>query len=605
MADRRFGPTASVKVISSPSIMTRSLASTHRGHEPLLTFRARPSQNHPHGCPFGNESIQFTLHSGGCLYLRGPSGLGKTSLAMHISGLLGDIRDRGILVEQCDWDPSLPVSQRCGVLFQQTTLLDELTVAGNLCVALQAAVTRTQDRTSTTNRDHNMNSKIKQLLEAVGLDFARDAHKRPSQLSGGMARRASLALQLAQQKHVIVLDEPFTGLDPEAALSVAKELVHLRNTQNVALLLISHEPDLAAAVMDSDRTKGNVILTLEPPKQRSQEQDDLSVSHSASLFGTCFRDRCWERLVDYLVYSLPLILLAFAACGLAIAMLTADLMQRIELSERILAIVNEQVKPLIQLVTGAEPNALTMLGINMKVKSMINSTIPEAKAKLYALGMAKLFVLEIGPLLTALLLAGRIGGSYAGKVATMQATSQNNLLRTLGISPVSWTLWPSFLAALVAAPILTAFGTFLALVFGGVVGTHHGVVANRAGYWSHVHDALLPELRLRLPSAFGQSAGWIPAALHTVRSVTGLRTSFSNSLVDLAVEVLTYPVVFHIVKADTFILIILLVSEVCARRQSDLTPRGVPLVITTSVVIGSLLVILADWGFSQVYLMRK
>lgn len=68
---------------------------------------------------------------------------------------------------------------------------------------------------------------------------------------------------------------------------------------------------------------------------------------------------------------------------------------------------------------------------------------PEAKQGLYGVGMARLFVLEVGPLITALLLAGRIGGSYAGEVATMQATNQNRLLATLGVKPRQWTLLPS------------------------------------------------------------------------------------------------------------------------------------------------------------------
>ena len=51
---------------------------------------------------------------------------------------------------------------------------------------------------------------------------------------------------------------------------------------------------------------------------------------------------------------------------------------------------------------------------------MLNDSVPKAKAALYGQGLAKLFVLEVGPLLTALLLCGRIGGAYAGEVATMQ-----------------------------------------------------------------------------------------------------------------------------------------------------------------------------------------
>ena len=113
-------------------------------------------------------------------------------------------------------------------------------------------------------------------------------------------------------------------------------------------------------------------------------------------------------------------------------MLSADLLQRLDISTKVLDLVDKEVRPLIKLLTGEEANTIQMMGIRFKVNSMLNRTVPPAKATLYAIGLAKLFVLEIGPLLTALLLCGRIGGSYAGKVGTMQATDQNKLLRTLG-----------------------------------------------------------------------------------------------------------------------------------------------------------------------------
>jgi ABC-type transporter Mla maintaining outer membrane lipid asymmetry permease subunit MlaE len=70
---------------------------------------------------------------------------------------------------------------------------------------------------------------------------------------------------------------------------------------------------------------------------------------------------------------------------------------------------------------------------------MLNATIPLAKAAIYVMGLTKLMVLEVGPLVTALLLCGRIGRSYAGKVfATMHATSRMALLETLGIHPYKW-----------------------------------------------------------------------------------------------------------------------------------------------------------------------
>ena len=111
----------------------------------------------------------------------------------------------GIEIDRCEWTPSTPPGERVGMLFQQTTLLDSLTVAGNVCVALEncpAVRNGSEVHTEGTKR-----TTIKALLETVGLDYLRDGGKRPSELSGGMARRASLALQLAQKKHVIVLDE--------------------------------------------------------------------------------------------------------------------------------------------------------------------------------------------------------------------------------------------------------------------------------------------------------------------------------------------------------------------------------------------------------------
>jgi ABC-type transporter Mla maintaining outer membrane lipid asymmetry ATPase subunit MlaF len=266
-------------------------------------------------CPFGT-ALEFTLRRGGCVCLRGPSGRGKTTIATVLAGVAGRGAGRHAVPSKlqmevrCEWDPSIPFQERCGVLFQQTTLLDDLTVAGNLAVALDHV--RHDD-------DQARDMKIKQLLDAVGLDYDRDASKRPTELSGGMGRRACLALQLAQQKRVIVLDEPFTGLDYDAAVSVARELVHLRLSRGTALLLISHEPHLTKLVMDESRTQHNHVVDLTPPSGTSGGDSnggsiqDRHARKKPSQFGTKFHDRFLERVVDYTLYSFPLIALAFVA----------------------------------------------------------------------------------------------------------------------------------------------------------------------------------------------------------------------------------------------------------------------------------------------------
>jgi ABC-type nitrate/sulfonate/bicarbonate transport system ATPase subunit/ABC-type transporter Mla maintaining outer membrane lipid asymmetry permease subunit MlaE len=597
------------------------MTSTTSSGKALVTVKVRRAGSH---CPFGNEGIEFALHPGTCLWLRGPSGRGKSTLTMHLAGLVSPKVLQRLNVEmECVWDDSLSLSERCGVLFQQTTLLDELTVAGNLALALEvtgaAAVSPTSgtDRHPVGRRLDERDGRIKGLLDAVGLQYENDGGKRAAQLSGGMGRRAALALQLSQQKHVIVLDEPFAGLDHETAVSVARELRQLRQT-GTALVLISHEWDIAQHVLGggggagesedtTERTtttisNNNIVIDLdEPPLSKQQRQRQIPRHmHFNWVFGIHFRDRFVEKLLDYLVWSLPLILTTFTACGMAISMLSADTLRRIDVSGQVLNIVDSEIRPMLKMLTGEEANAFHVLGVKMKVSSMLNATVPPAKATLYAMGMAKLFVLEIGPLLSALLLSGRIGGSYAGKVAMMQATKQNALLRTIGVSDVAWSLYPALAAAVLAGPILTAAGTLLALVLAGHVGPNYYNIGTVESYWETVRDTVFPDLRLRglvaLEHSSTKSIPWYLASYYL--------TTFSSNWIDTLLEITTYPPIYHVLKAVTFMIIIMGVAEIAARSQPNVTYRGVPAVITHSVVTSGLLIILADWGFSRLWLKR-
>ncbi len=512
------------------------------------------------------------------MWLQGPSGRGKTTLASSLCNILPPKTLHKLDIEtSVQWDTSLPTSERCGVLFQSTTLLDELTIAGNLAAALDAVQHEGSD-------NHTRELKVKQLMEMVGLQFHQDAGKKPTELSGGMGRRASLALQLAQKKHVIFLDEPFTGLDRDVAVSIAKQLVRLRKDQGVAFILISHELDLAKMVMQDD-CDGNVICKLDAPTNDSiSGEGKAGINQRRRLyFGTTFLQRFWSKLLDYFWWSLPLILLAFSACGLAISMLTCDTLGRIDVTEPVLKIVDKEIRPMIKMLTGQEATPLHLIGVKMKVSSMLNTTVPPAKATLYAIGMAKLFVLEIGPLLSALLLCGRIGGSYAGKVATMEATSQNKLLKTLGISPLVWSFYPAVCAAAISGPFLTSIGTFLALYAGGKVGPFYGI-GSEAKYWEEVLSAIFPTLRLRLlenHDGIGSAPGM-------------LLTTFSDSYLDSVIEIATYPIVYHVVKSFTFLAIIMGVAEGCARARSNLTPRGVPRLVQSFNLISKSIVVHLD-----------
>src|SRR3989344_7024611 len=121
----------------------------------------------------------------------------------------------------------------------------------------------------------------------------------PNELSGGMLRRACLAQILAQRKKLIILDEPFVGLDPETCEGILETLTTLKK-KGQAFLLISHEPDFSPRLADNDN---EVVLqpTIRTPK--------FSTKHHLAHWR--YAVRLGGRFVDYLGISIPLIACAF------------------------------------------------------------------------------------------------------------------------------------------------------------------------------------------------------------------------------------------------------------------------------------------------------
>ena len=124
-------------------------------------------------CPFGNDKVEFALRPGSCVCLTGASGRGKTSIALSVAGLTNAkyLEQRLDLQVTCTWDGHFPVSERCGVLLQQTTLVDELTVASNLALALQ----KQQQQSSKHYLDRrSRDAQIADLLHLVGLEASKE-----------------------------------------------------------------------------------------------------------------------------------------------------------------------------------------------------------------------------------------------------------------------------------------------------------------------------------------------------------------------------------------------------------------------------------------------
>jgi len=479
------------------------------------------------GCPFQNERIELALGRGQCLWLRGASGTGKSSIALHLVGLrpLPDTR------AEITWEGVDASQAGVGMVFQQGVLIDTLNVGENIGLALRSA-----GRPSTSTA-------IRHALQEVGLDPG-DASKMPGQLSGGMLRRASLAQVLAQGRPVIVLDEPFVGLDERNAqgiVSLVRELMR----RGHSFVLISHEPQLASQLA----TSGLEVDLVAPAPE-------VAASRRRLLPHSSFAVRTGLRLFDYLVISAPLIFFAFLASGIAISMLFAELLQATNVD----ALRRQLIDPnpsFVEKLLGIE---LLQRFVGHEFDRIASEHLPAIRRRVFAMGISRGFVIELGPMLTALLLAGRIGGSYAGEVSMMQATNQNQLLRTLGVSPRGWTLAPAAIAALVSAPVLTALGVATSLLMARWVALseRYQLFASSAEFWSAMAAKVLAYESL-----------W------------------------------TYPPFVCFYHSLVFMLLILGVAELSGRLRPDIQPRGVPRAITWAVVGASLAIIVADWGLAR------
>lgn len=183
------------------------------------------------------DGLNLSIHKGECFGLLGPNGAGKTTTLRMLLGLIapdaGEVKLLGLPVPQAAREARI----RVGVVPQMDNLDPDFTVAENLLV--YGRYFGMQDR--------EIEARIPSLLEFASLTLKRDA-KVPT-LSGGMKRRLTLARALVNDPEIIFLDEPTTGLDPQARHLIWQRLRELMQ-QGKTLLLTTHFMDEAERLCD-------------------------------------------------------------------------------------------------------------------------------------------------------------------------------------------------------------------------------------------------------------------------------------------------------------------------------------------------------------------
>jgi len=206
----------------------------HLSVEQLSLTYSSPGQADTHA--FG--PVSFSVAPGEFVSIVGPSGCGKSSLLECVSGLMRPTRGNVSLNGQSIRDE---VPAEVGMVFQQDASFPWLTVADNIAFGM-----RYGPQTIPAER---IRFRVEEALEQVGLtEFA---NHYPSQLSGGMRQRVSMARTLVMRPQLLLLDEPFAALDPQTRLLMGEELLQLWRQSRASVLLITHS--LEEAVMLSDR----------------------------------------------------------------------------------------------------------------------------------------------------------------------------------------------------------------------------------------------------------------------------------------------------------------------------------------------------------------
>jgi len=189
------------------------------------------------------KGVTLSIPKGKTTVILGGSGCGKSTLLNHLIGLLkptsGKILINGKDITGLDEAGFNEVRKKMGVLFQGAALLNSLTIADNVALPL---------REHTKLEEPTIQIMVRMKLNLVGL--SKFEHFYPSQLSGGMKKRAGIARAIALDPELLFFDEPSAGLDPVTAAGLDELIIKLRDVFRMTIVVVTHE--LPSVFMISD-----------------------------------------------------------------------------------------------------------------------------------------------------------------------------------------------------------------------------------------------------------------------------------------------------------------------------------------------------------------
>ncbi len=212
------------------------------------------------------NDVSFVIEEGEIFVIIGLSGSGKTTILRHIAGFLepdrGDVLVDNIKMNRAKSSVRSELRSKMGFLFQSGALINWLSVRENVALPLVEHKLGTMDE---------INKIVDEKLKLLQLDDAGD--KMPSDISGGMKKRAGLARAIVRNPAIILYDEPNSGLDPVMSSRINELIIRMQEKLNVTSVVVTH--DMKSAYYIADRIamlyEGKIIECGTPDQIRGSE----------------------------------------------------------------------------------------------------------------------------------------------------------------------------------------------------------------------------------------------------------------------------------------------------------------------------------------------
>ena len=202
------------------------------------------------------KGVDFNVNAGEIRVIMGGSGSGKSTLLRHLLGLhkprSGLVKLLGVDIGKASERDMLAVRRQIGVSFQGGALLTSMNVGDNVSLPL---------REHTTLDENTIRIMSRLKLEVVNLGGFQDLM--PSQLSGGMIKRAALARAIVMDPKLLFFDEPSAGLDPVVSAELDELILRLRDALRMTIVVVTHELESAFKIADTITVldQGDILLT--------------------------------------------------------------------------------------------------------------------------------------------------------------------------------------------------------------------------------------------------------------------------------------------------------------------------------------------------------